>query len=312
MSEKIDPHTEQLLQKFTAWQTYEKGLSEGSAAAYSGDMERFFSYSSATALNVGTHDLRAWLSDLGRAKKSANYIARVVSSFRGFFGFLRSVEKVREDNPAEEISKPKLPKRHPETITTDEVSDVLHYAYTKSRKSDRTRNWALMSWLYSSGMRISEVAAMNIRDIKHENGLPRSIKVIGKGNKERLVVVSEAAGKALNMWLRERMRLHGDLMPDKRTDAVWVHYRSGAIHRLQKRALQRICQRCGNYAGLAVNLNPHKMRHTFATAAVRSGASLHAVQQALGHASLATTGIYLHADSEDLEKLADNLPNVIQ
>ena len=307
-----DTNTRELLGNFSSWVQFEKGLSKGTAAAYLGDLERFFSLSSSTALTVSTLDLRAHLAELGRNKKAASYLARVVSSFRAFFSYLVKVEKVRMDDPAEDISKPKLPKRMPETITTDEVQRVIHFAYTASRKNDRTRNWALMSWLYSSGMRVSEVCAMNIRDLKYENGLPRSLKVIGKGNKERLVVVSEAAGKALRLWLRERVRLHGDLTPDKRTDAVWVHRRGGEIARLKARAIQHICERCGNYADLPFRLHPHMMRHTFATAAIRSGAQLHAVKDALGHASLATTGIYLHADAGDLEKLADSLPNVIE
>ncbi|MFC4990925.1 tyrosine-type recombinase/integrase [Rubritalea tangerina] len=215
------------------------------------------------------------------------------------------------DNPASEISKPKLPKRMPETITTDEVQRVIRCAFTESRRNDRTRNWALMSWLYSSGMRVSEVAAMNVRDLKYESGLPRSLKVIGKGNKERLVYVSENAGKALRQWLDERSTLHGDLTPDKRSDAVWVHRRHGSLERLKTRAIQHICERCGNYANLPFRLHPHMMRHTFATAAIRNGAQLHAVKDALGHESLATTGIYLHADASDLEKLAESLPNVI-
>lgn len=311
MSKKIDVHTLGLIRKFCDWEQYEKGLSAETCAAYKGDIQRFFNLSSSTALNASTADLRSWLADLGRSNKSANYLARTVSSFRAFFGYLVKVEKVREDDPASEISKPKLPKRMPETITTDEVADVIHYAYTKSRQNDRTRNWALISWFYSSGMRVSEVCGMNIRDLKFKDGIPRSLKVIGKGNKERLVCVSEAAGKSLNSWLRERLRLYSDITPDKRSDAVWVHLRGGVVQRLKPRAIQHICVRCGNYAGLKFRLHPHMLRHTFATAAIRSGAQLHAVKDALGHASLATTGIYLHADSADLEKLANNLPNVI-
>jgi len=303
--------TKLLLRGYSDWLQFEKGLAAGTADGYIGDLERFFDLSSSTPINCSTQDLRSWISDLGRAGKAATYMARVVSSFRSFFGYLLKVEKVRMDDPAQEISKPKLPKRIPETISTDEVAAVIHFAYTKSRASERMRNWALMSWFYSSGMRVGEVCAMNIRDIKYEKGLPRSIKVVGKGNKERVVFVNESAGKALSSWLKARVRLHGDLTPDKRTDAVWVHRRGGEIIRLKARAMQNICEKCGNYAGLQFRLHPHLLRHTYATAAIRSGAQLHALKDALGHESLATTGIYLHADSADLEKLADNLPNVI-
>ena len=152
---------------------------------------------------------------------------------------------------------------------------------------------------------------MDISHLKYSAGLPRSLRVIGKGNKEREVYVSEAAGRALAAWLVERSNLISQAQGAEKSGAVWVSLRSGAIQRLQPRAIQRLCERIGNRAGLTERLHPHLLRHTFATAAIRNGAQLHAVKDALGHASLATTGIYLHADSKDLEKVANSLPNII-
>lgn len=305
------PNQHPSLEKFAAWLRYERGLSERTAKAYQGDLSRFLENSGCQVGTLGTADLRGWISELGAEGRSAAYVSRVVSSFRQFFFYLQKIEGARVDNPAEELRKPKLPKRLPATLGTDEVQKVIATAFSSSRAPYRNRNWALMAWLYASGMRVSEVCDMDVSHLKYSEGLPRSLKVIGKGNKERRVHVSEAAGRALATWLSDRSHLISQAQGSSKSGAVWVSLRKGEIQRLKPRAVQRLCERIGNRAGLSVRLHPHLLRHTFATAAIRNGAQLHAVKDALGHTSLETTGIYLHADTKDLEQVADSLPNII-
>lgn len=135
------------------------------------------------------------------------YLRRVTASLRVWFDYLRDVEKVRLDNPAREIKAPKLPKRHPGALSTDEISQLIKAAVEHSRTSERLRNWTLITFLFHTGLRVSELCELRITDVQHRDRLPHSLRVIGKENKERRVILSPEAKRALHQWLQERAHI---------------------------------------------------------------------------------------------------------
>jgi site-specific recombinase XerD len=304
------------------------GSSENTIRAYLGDIKRFRRWLDAegrsggsppTWLEVTEREIRTYLAHLATERVAERpdgsrvkigpitpkTTHRIISSLRRWFDYLIDVEKLPlSQNPARRIRKPKLPKRHPPALTPEQVASLIAAAHERSRSSERVRNWALTTFLYYTGLRVSELCNMHLADIEYENGWPVRLRVVGKGDKERTVVLSHdptigagAAARALSVWLQHRAGVvAGTLGPA--TDHVWlvpVGARTGRpISPSGVRAVFRALSQA-----VGVPLHPHVLRHSFATHAVRSGARLDAVQRMLGHASLATTGMYLHASEED-------------
>jgi len=129
-------------------------------------------------------------------------LRRVTASLRVWFDYLRDVEKLRQDNPAREIKAPKLSKRHPGALTTEEISQLIKAAVDHSRTSERLRNWTLIAFLFYTGLRVSELCELRVSDIQHRDRLPHSLRVIGKGNRERRVIFSPEAKRSLYQWLQ--------------------------------------------------------------------------------------------------------------
>lgn len=312
----------QFLASFRTYLEVETGLGSGTVDAYLGDLTRFRSWLDnvngkgkipRSWEEIEASDLRAYLTHLVTERKkkvSAKYVHRVTSSFRNFFDFLQNIEKARRDNPARELQKPKLPKRHPITLEPEEVAMLVKAALMHCRISERVRNWTLVAVLYNTGLRISELCSMKISTLRYREGMPRSFSIIGKGNKERKIALNDEASRALITWLKERRRLGGEIFGDAH-DSVWIiptgAKKGSALTPGGVRAMLRFL---ANKAGIKKPVTPHKLRHSFATEAVRSGAKLNVVQEMLGHSSIATTGIYLHADEREIEEASSIIPGV--
>lgn len=240
---------------------------------------------------------------------------RVIASLRKWFDYLIDVEhQPINPNPARRIRKPKLPKRHPPALTPEQVTALITTAHQRSRASERVRNWTLIAFLYHTGLRVSELCSMRLSDIEFQHAWPRRLKVIGKGDKERTVILSAdpssnsgEAARALITWLHQRTMLL-DQLTAPTIDHIWLiptgRKRGQALTPPGVRALFRSLSR-----HIDANAHPHLMRHSFATHAVRNGARLDAVQRALGHSSLATTGMYLHANEDDLANVVASISN---
>lgn len=325
-----------LYQPFATHLRVEAGSSESTIRAYLGDIKRLRRWLDAetgkeglppTWVEVTERDIRTYLAYLATdrfverpdgARVSVAPITpktthRIISSVRRWFDYLIDVEKLPiQPNPARRIRKPKLPKRQPPALTPEQVASLIATAHERSRSSERVRNWALMTFLYFTGLRVSELCNMRLRDIEYEGGWPVRLRVIGKGNKERTVVLSHApaigageAARALSVWLQHRAAIVSGLRGPA-SDHVWlvpVGARSGRP--ISAAGIRGIFRSLSRAVGLPVH--PHILRHSFATHAVRRGARLDAVQRMLGHASLATTGMYLHASDEDLASVVRSL-----
>lgn len=314
----------------------EAGSSDNTVRAYLGDIKRFRRWLDAesrseglppTWVEVTEREIRTYLAHLASERAverpdgsrvtvgaiTAKTTHRVISSLRRWFDYLIDVEKLPiQANPARRIRKPKLPKRQPPALTPEQVASLIAVAHERSRSSERVRNWALTTFLYFTGLRVSELCNMRLGDIEYEGGWPARLKVIGKGDKERTVVLSHdpaigagEAARALSVWLQHRAGIVAGLRGPA-SDHVWlvpVGARTGQpISPSGVRAIFRSLSRT-----VGVSVHPHVLRHSFATHAVRSGARLDAVQRMLGHASLATTGMYLHASDEDLASVVRSL-----
>jgi len=233
-------------------------------------------------------DYMGYLVDEGVVKAS---IARRLSAIRSFYRYLVR-EEILSVNPVQETSSPKLDKRLPEFLTIDEMNLLLKAPNVSTPIGQRDR--AFMELLYASGLRVSELASLNLDQVDMDT---REVRVIGKGSKERIVLMGEPATSALMIYLN-----HGrqKLLGDKKTSAVFLNYMGG---RLTERSVQELLEDYAGHSGVNKKVHPHMLRHTFATHMLDGGADLRVVQELLGHASLSTTQIYTHVSTAQAKKV---------
>jgi integrase/recombinase XerC len=230
-------------------------------------------------------DFAARSHAMGLAPRS---IQRRISAVRTFFNFLVR-EQVLPANPAIEVRAPKAGRRLPETLNADQMAGLL--AFTPKDGIGR-RDLAIMELFYSSGLRLAELIALNLTDLDLND---RTVRVVGKGNKQRISPIGRPAIKALRAWLAERTALAKADEP-----AVFVG-RTG--RRLGARIVQRRVAQLARAQGLPIHMHPHLFRHSFATHLLESSRDLRGVQELLGHANISTTQIYTHLDFQHLARI---------
>ena len=254
---------------------------------------------------ISAADLRGFLAT---TKPKPHRVHRLIASWAKFWAFLRDVQHLGVGNPPGELKRPKLPGRLPKYLETPDIARLLDAAHRDKNSSRGLRNWALLAFLYGTGARISEVVGLTFDRITYTDGLPSSIRVIGKGDKERTVPLSPTAQRALVQWLRVRRTEGHPTSPH-----VWS-YLTGK-HRgepLAVRTVQAMTTATAKRAGLdPAKVSPHKMRHSYATALVEQGRSLHEIGTILGHENPATTAIYGRVKARQLEQAASALPDVL-
>lgn len=282
------------------WQTYikgyksylqlEKSLSKHSVEAYLHDIDLF-------ALFLNNHlpelpfekielaHLQQFLASASLQEFAAASQARVISGIKSFFKYLM-LEDIIKTNPTDLLEAPKLKRSLPDVLGIEEV-ELLLTAIDHS-KPEGQRNRAILEVMYSSGLRVSEVVNLEITNLYLDIGF---IRVIGKGNKERLVPVGDDAVKYINLY-KENVRVHQ--APKKGFEnTLFLNRRGAALSRVM---IFYIIKEAGQNAGIKKNIHPHTLRHSFATHLVEGGADLRAVQEMLGHESITTTEIYTHLD----------------
>jgi len=233
-------------------------------------------------------DYMAWLMQIGVAKTS---IANKISAIRSFYRFLQREEIIRE-NPLERVTSPKLDHRLPKFLTTEEITRLLNAPDISKPVGKRDR--ALLELLYASGLRVSEITGLNLTGVDVDN---REIRVVGKGQKERIVLMGQPAADALLDYLNNgRTQLAGS----KKTEAVFI---TSLGQRIIDRRVQKILNHYAKSVGIGKRVYPHILRHTFATHMLDGGADLRVVQELLGHASLQTTQIYTHVSKSQAKKV---------
>lgn len=221
---------------------------------------------------------------------SAKSIGLRLVALRQFLAFLVQQGKLLA-NPAIGIKSPKVGKHLPKNIDAEQISQLLNI---ESDEPMDIRDLAMMELMYSSGLRLSELQGLDLGDMDLATG---EVRLLGKGNKERIVPIGSKAISALKRWLSVRLQFH------PQDNAVFLNKRGG---RLSHRSIQLAMQKWGEKQGLSSHLHPHKLRHSFATHLLEASADLRAVQELLGHSSLSTTQIYTHLDFQHLAKIYDS------
>jgi len=275
----------------------EKSLSENSVLAYLRDFEKLTDFLDAhkrskTPQQIELKDLQEmmrWISEMGIAARSQ---ARIISGLRNFFFYLILEDEIETD-PTELLELPKIGKKLPEVLDKEEI-DALICAIDLS-KPEGHRNRAIIETLYSCGLRVSELTNLKITNLYFEEGF---IRVIGKGNKERLVPVSDSVEKEVKLYM-DHIRNHMDIKAGHE-DILFLNRRGAQLTRVM---IFTIIRQLSDAIGLRKTISPHTFRHSFATHMVENGANLRAIQEMLGHESISTTEIYTHL-SDDLLKEA--------
>ena len=285
-----------LIKGYENYLKIEKSLSSNTVDAYIRDinkMDGFFnSEDSKKKINSINHeDFQNYLTHLNELKINARSQSRVISSMRSFFRYLM-IEKIIDNNPSELLENPKTGKKLPEFLTIDEI-DLMVSQIDRS-KSDGERNIAILEVLYGCGLRVTELIELKISEIYWKEGF---IRIIGKGNKERLVPLGKIASKHLKIYLNE-IRVHQKI-DNQFVDHVFINKNGKKLSRVM---IFKIIKKLTEKAGIQKNVSPHTLRHSFATHLVEGGADLRAVQEMLGHQSITTTEIYTHLDKNYLKQ----------
>jgi integrase/recombinase XerC len=242
--------------------------------------------------HVTTEDVRAYLHWLDRKGEKASSLARKLACLRSFYRFLVR-EGASQNNPAEAIRSPKLPKPLPRVLTKDDANALMEFPVGESSLSLRDR--ALLETLYSTGARVSEVVGLNLGDLNQVEGL---VHLRGKGRKERVVPIGDVAMQAIREYC-DSLKPSADRHP--LSTPIFLNHRGG---RLTTRSVARIVSRYSSrLAGGAVS--PHALRHSYATHLLDEGADLRSIQEMLGHALLSTTQKYTHLAADQLMAVYD-------
>lgn len=283
------------LKGFSAYLKLERSLSENSINAYLNDVTKLFQYlvqtqPEATLKTISLKELRdfiIWLNELGA---QASTQARVISGIKSFFMYLME-EALVENDPSALLETPKISRKLPDTLSIHEIDQLI--AAIDASKPEGMRSKAIIEVLYSCGLRVSELTELKISNIFEETEF---IKVIGKGNKERIVPIGTTALKFINIYLKE-VRIHQTIKRGNE-DYIFLN-RFGA--KLSRISIFNLIKSLAVVAGIHKNISPHTLRHSFATHLIEGGADLRAIQEMLGHASITTTEIYTHLDRDYLK-----------
>lgn len=279
---------------FKVYLELERSLSENSVSAYVHDVELLTQYLSQNdgvedPGNITTDTLRSFIREITQFGMTTASQSRIISGIRAFYKYLL-IENIIDDNPAELLEAPKLRRKLPAVLTFEEIEKML--AAVDLSKDEGGRNKAILETMYSCGLRVSEVINLRISNIYEAPGF---IRVIGKGDKERMIPIGKAALKYISIY-RENIRRHLPI-PSKFSDIVFLNKRGNPLSRVM---IFYIIKDLAEKAGISKNISPHTFRHSFATHLIEGGADLRAVQQMLGHESITTTEIYTHIDREYL------------
>jgi integrase/recombinase XerD len=282
------------LERFHDYLAFERGLSPRTLEAYGRDTRRLkeflISRRVRTPASADAEDIREFtyhLRDQGLAPSS---IRRSLSAVRTYFGFLLAEDLVQAD-PTEQVEPPRTWQRLPDVLSTREIERLLEAPDPDHRLFWRDR--AILEFAYASGVRVSELTGLKVRDLDLDEGLAM---VTGKGSKQRLVPIGSAAIGALRVYLRELRPRLGKGSARAR-GVLFLNARGGALTRM---GVWKILRKHVERAGIERRVTPHTLRHTFATHLLEGGADLAAVQEMLGHADISTTQIYTHVDRDYL------------
>lgn len=272
----------------------EKSLSNNSITAYETDIRKLVTFLDIKDLNISPNNIKfqnlrdfiEWINELGLNARSQ---ARIISGLKAFYKFLILEDKI-ETNPSSLLESPRIGRKLPEFLSIEEIDQII--SAIDLSQAEGQRNKAIIETLYSCGLRVSELINLKISNLYFNDGF---IRVVGKGNKERLVPIGQKAIKEIKYYFEDR-----NLLPniDKASQNIVFLNRRGK--QLSRVMIFTIVKNLAIKAGISKNISPHTFRHSFASHLIDGGADLRAVQEMLGHESIITTEIYTHLDGEYL------------
>ena len=281
----------ELLDLFFNYIKFEKRLSELTIKNYQHDINRLIKLNDKKLTEINSEDIRLSLSKLHASGLSGKSLSRILSSWRGCFLFLNKSQLMKYD-PTSGIKAPKAKKKLPQTLSIDQVFNLINIPQTGFID---TRDKAILEFFYSSGLRLSELVNIHISDIDMSE---QTIKVLGKGNKFRIVPIGRKAIEALNLWILQRNKLNKILD----SELLFLNQHG---KKLTARAIQYRLKFWAQKNNIPENIHPHLLRHSFASHVLQSSQDLRAVQELLGHSNISTTQIYTHLDFQHLSKIYD-------
>lgn len=293
-----------LFDLFSSYLSNERAVSPHTYKNYLVDITQFFRFleerlpatsadSTARIKSVDASIIREYMGRMfGNMAPSS--MARKIASLRTFFRYCMRQGLV-ESNPAKEVTTPKVPKRLPKFLTVDEVFALIE-APSPEGGALGSRDRAILELLYASGLRVSELVGLNVGNVDLHAA---TVRVLGKGRKERIVPMGEKAVAAISKYLESRVLL---VRREPSNEAFFVNHHGG---RLSVRSIERLIVKYIKRCGLAKSVTPHVLRHTFATHLLNAGADMRSIQELLGHASLSTTQRYTHVSVDQLMKVYD-------
>ncbi|MGB9596757.1 MAG: tyrosine recombinase XerC [Candidatus Poribacteria bacterium] len=283
--------------QFINYLKIERNCSPHTVDNYNRDLVDFMKYLSNESGNLSSIEdidhltIRSYLANLQSRQLARTTIVRRLSSLRSFFKYLCK-RGYLEIDPTSAISSPKVQKKLPEYLEISEITALLDMPDKKDIIGLRDR--AILELLYSTGMRVSEMLALDLSDIDHSNAI---VKVRGKGKKERIIPIGSYAMSALKDYLKRR----NDLKVKRSNQALFISEKGNRIP--DAKSINRRISKYAKLAGLKKNVTAHTLRHTFATHLLNAGADLRSVQELLGHEKLATTQIYTHISADRLKEV---------
>ena len=279
------------LSEYLEYLKYQKNYSDETIHSYSIDIEEFLDYINSECINiceVGYDVVKAWLIHLDEKKNKSTTVSRKISSLRGFYKYLIN-NKVMNSNPFSLVSLPKKERHLPRFFYYNELEEMFQVPKLNTALGQRDR--LLLEMLYATGVRVSELVNIKVSDINGEE-----IKVLGKGNKERIVEFGDYAESILELYLNEGYKS----LNVKKSEYLFLNNRGG---KLTTRGVRYLLDNIINKTTIDKKISPHMLRHTFATHLLNEGCDLLTVQELLGHESLTATSIYTHITNDRLKEV---------
>ena len=274
---------ERIIKDYRYYMKVERGLSPNTVVSYCSDVEAFLEGTETSVKDIGSQEISSYIAAKASTLSKRSQ-ARLLSSLKSFFDWC-ILENLRKDNPCELIDSPKLGKYLPEVLSVEEVSAIIESTDLSSWNGIRDR--AILEMLYGCGLRVSEAVGLRLSDVFPDEGF---VRVIGKGNKQRIVPLGEMAADAFRKWLECRPEPFSSQFDD-------VAFLNRFGKSLSRVSVFNMVKRQALLAGVRKEISPHTFRHSFATHLIENGADLRVVQEMLGHESILTTEIYTHIDS---------------
>ena len=283
---------ENSIKEFKYYLKVERSLADNSVNAYIRDIRKLADFSSkikVNELNISVNEIREFIADLNSKNISARSQARIISGVKAFFKYL-IIEDYITNDPTMLIENPKIGLKLPEVLSVDEIELIISSIDLSNKQGERNR--AILETLYSCGLRVTELINLKISNINFKEGY---IKVIGKGDKERLTPIGSNALKYISIYVNE-VRIHQKISKNQE-DFVFLNNRGSKLSRVM---IFTLIKKIVDKVGIKKKVSPHTFRHSFATHLIEGGADLRAVQEMLGHESITTTEIYTHLDRDYL------------